>query len=511
MGSIFFKKIRWKNLLSTGNVFTEVDLSGCKSNLIVGENGAGKTTLLVALSFVNFGKSYRNINLPQLVNTINKQDMVVEEELTVGENEYFIRRGLSPSIFEIYKNGVLVDQSGSREYQKYLELSVLKMNYKSFLQLVVLGSTSYVPFMKLTPYDRRIIIENLLDIEVFSVMNNILKNRATSLNNMITEKEISIKHAENVLELNRKHLREMEKNIDKLVQQNSNKILEYNSSIKELEENIQELNKQLVVYKEELKQISNTKKIFGEIQNIKSGLDSKKKKIGSENLFFTSNAVCPRCTQSITEDFRKGVLEKNSGIIKTVENGLMELSKKEDKVNETLRTLSLKEEECHNKEKLLSNLQIKKKTFKSFIVDLEKDTEKLKNTTPSTNLDEVKKNEENIRILNRERENLNNQLYYYSILENILKDNGIKSQIIKRYIPIFNRYINKYLGLMDFSCSFQLNENFEETIQSRFRDVFSYESFSEGEKLRIDLALLFTWRSVCKLRNSVSCNILIMD
>lgn len=509
---IVFKKIRWKNFLSTGNIFTEVELNKSATTLIVGENGAGKSTLLDALSFVLFNKPFRKINKPLLLNSITKKDLVVEIEFTIGQNNYKIIRGVKPNIFEVYQNGALLNQSAdSKDYQDILEKHILKINFKSFCQVVVLGSASFVPFMSLPTGQRREIIEDLLDLQIFTSMNNILKQRITSNAEDLIKQEANKTIVEEKIKLVKKHLIEMQSNNEKIISEKNERIDQTNAQVNELNSEYwdvknkrRDLEEKLVDEKE---LATSMKKLTALKHKFEAHLSSQKDQIK----FFTDHDNCPTCKQSIDESFKCDMVENNQQKVKELEENLELVAKNYVETNDKINELMNIQSEVNSLKMDEHKLATKISSLIEYRTQLENEINNIQKTVTEDNSDQL-----NILINElKEADDLLNELHdlkqTYQAVSVLLKDGGIKAKIIKQYIPIINKLINKYLSSMDFFVQFELNEEFNETIKSRFRDEFSYASFSEGEKMRINLAILFTWRAVAKLRNSISTNILIMD
>ena len=511
---IIFRTLKWKNLLSTGNVFTTVDFLKSKSTLINGENGAGKTTLLDALSFVLFGKPYRNINIPQLVNSINEKDLRVELDFSIGDTQYHIIRGLVPKLFEIHKDGKLINQDAkAKDYQDMLETQILKMSHKSFCQVVILGSTNYTPFMRLSAADRRNIVESLLDINIFSVMNNILKGKVVLL------KE-EMKDADDMLKI-LKHKQESQvKLIDNLKNNSKQTLDNYTKEITDSVVLCDELNAEIAELTIYLETISETITDSLVINKTKNKLESLSDQIMSniksteKNLkFYETNDTCPTCTQPIDAtvkcthvkektdrltDFRDGLIQLNTKITDT-DSRLIEIQKISKEILSIEKDISQKNSTIAATNKYISKIQ-------TSVVELQKDASNI-GSEQELLVSIEKETEDNI---TKKRSYLEDA-YYYSIISNLIKDGGIKAKIINHYLPIMNKIINKYLSQMNFFVKFELDGNFTETIKSRHRDAFTYDSFSEGEKRKIDLALLFAWRATAQLKNSVNCNLLIFD
>ena len=511
---IIFKKIRWKNFLSTGNVFSEVDLKASKTNLIIGSNGAGKSTILDALTFSLFGKPFRKINKPMLVNSINEKDCLTEIEFSIGRKEYKVVRGIKPNKFEIYCNDQLWNQEASAvDQQKNFEANVLKMNYKSFTQIVVLGSSTFVPFMRLPLAQRRDIIEDILDIQVFSTMNVLLKDKVRENNDEIKTIDYQIHLLEEKIDLQKKYMLELEKKTKEEIARKENKISELLQNENEYHNEVARLTSEVQKHSEEMKEVSNSKAKLKKLNTFLFKIHSKLKNCQKEHDFFANNHVCPTCTQELDEDFRQ---EK-------INQGASELNKMNTGVEELLAEIA-KEEERENKFTELSdqvmqlNASISQSNFqitslKKIISDIETEIKELEGSNPDKKAEFVKleslvKNKKELGATQAENRKDRDTLL---VASQLLKDNGIKTRIIKTYLPAMNQLINQYLQRMDFYVNFTLNENFEEIIKSRYRDVFSYDSFSEGEKSRIDIALLLTWRSIAKLKNSVDTNLLILD
>ena len=511
---INFNKVRWKNFLSTGQVFTEVDLKRNPATLIVGENGSGKSTILDALTFSLFGKAFRNIKKPQLINSINEQNAITEVEFSIGKKHFLVRRGIKPNIFEIEVDGVMINQdSKARDYQEHLEKNILKLNYKSFTQIVILGSSSFVPFMQLKSNDRRVIIEDLLDIEVFSTMNLLLKNKISDLKQEVNLNELEMSKTENAIELQEDYISKMKQNNEQLISANQEKInksngdiASYNLQISDIETRIVSLNKLV----ENFDQQQNKQR---KLEKYEDEINKNLKKVEKEIEFYRQNTDCPVCKQTIDEDHReceisekqKKKTELDDAVIKIAEE--LQLSIKSiQEMTETQKSITDFQSEItkHNASISAINQYIQKVNEEIQTLN-EKGADV---TDASKKLKKLKSDQKNLLTLKEQHSNMSS---IYEVASVLLKDGGIKTTIIKKYLPIMNKLINKYLASMDFYVSFNLDENFNETIKSRFRDEFTYASFSEGEKMRIDLALLFTWRAIAKLKNSMSTNLLILD
>jgi DNA repair exonuclease SbcCD ATPase subunit len=511
---IIFRTVRWKNFLSTGNAFTEIDLCRSPNTLILGKNGAGKSTILDVLTFGLFGKPYRKINKPQLVNTINQNNCVVEILFTILNKEYKVVRGIKPNVFQIFCNNELVNQnSSSSDYQEVLEKNILKLNYKSFTQVVILGSASFVPFMQLSAADRRSIIEELLNINIFSSMNTIVKNRLSDIKDKQKDVEYTVNLTKEKIELQKQNIEESKKNsiieIEKKeieIANNESLIETHNSTIEETRKKIEELTES--IEDKPTVESKNTKLV-----TYQSKMDDNIKKFKKEIVFFETNDTCPTCYQIIDQDVKGKHIHEKKEKITEVEGALTKLVDELEKVYDRLDTIQSTQKEINRKNSdiIKSNAEIT--AINKYIRRTQQEIDELKRK--NTNIDN---DDEKIKSLNEELANsvkaaeaLAQEKHYHDFAATLLKDTGIKTKIIKQYLPIMNKLINKYLTSMDFFVNFNLNENFEETIKSRHRDEFSYASFSEGEKMRIDLALLFTWRQVAKIKNSTNTNLLILD
>ena len=511
---IIFKSIRWKNFLSTGNAFSEIRLDASPATLIVGANGAGKSTFLDAMCYALFNKPFRKITISQLVNAVNEKDLLVELDFTIGSREYMVRRGRKPKVFEIYLNGTKTkEEASSVEQQKYLEQSILGLNYKSFTQVVVLGSSCFVPFMQLTPPNRREVIEDLLDIRIFSTMNGILKEKCKLIRESIREVEYQFELAKNKVETQQaliEHLKEQSNaNTSRRKAEIENLEIEIKDITKSVDEDL-ELSKS---YEDSLKEYANVDASLSQLRIYESRFKDKQKAFKKEYKFFESNEHCPTCQQAITEELRTN---KKSGItdqltqIETateqlkgeLDDILVKISNKNEIVQElstTQQAISEAQREIQYRKRQIKAIEKKIDEATGSNSSLKKEKDKLKQLAK-----DGLKVEESLLDEKRVRDN-------YNTVTNMLRDTGIKSTIIKKYLPIMNQLINRYLKELDFYVSFELDENFLETIKSRFRDEFSYASFSEGEKMRIDLALLFTWRTIAKMKNSANTNLLILD
>ena len=497
---IHFKKVRWKNFLSTGNHFTEVILDRSKTTLIIGENGAGKSTVLDALCFGLFGKPYRSIKKNQLVNSINSGKSEVEIEFRIGTNEFLVRRGIKPNTFDIIRNGEAMDQDAhSRDFQKVLEDQILKLNYKTFTQVVILGSSCFIPFMQLSTTHRREVVEDILDIKVFSLMNTLLKLKYKEIKSEVDDLKLEESLYKSKLDIEQSHLEKVEQDSGKKIESLTKERDKYHASKQEKQTRNQEIQAALV---NKTTVEENTSKL----KTLKTQVGTKKSEVDKQRDFFVKNDDCPVCEQPIKKSFKK---LRNSELLdqsQKYDNAMSEMETELKRLASNLSELnSLASEMQHN------NAEIN--ALENMAQKCQKDLDQL--TKDKEQTDEQKERIEGLRVnlqeIDLRMSELKEENFYLDICKNLLHDTGIKSKIIKQYLPVMNQTIQKYLGVLDFYVNFHLNEQFEETIKSRYRDEFSYASFSEGEKMRIDLALMFTWREVARLKNSTNTNLLIMD
>ena len=511
---ILFQKVRWKNILSTGNVFTEIDLTRSPNTLIIGHNGAGKSTILDALCFGLFGKPFRKINKPNILNSINNREGLVEIELTIGRKAYKIVRGLKPNIFEIYVDNVLLNQdAAAKDYQEVLEKNILKLNYKSFTQVVILGSASFVPFMQLSASDRRTIIEDLLDIQIFSSMNGLVKEHVSTLKDTLTKSKYVITSIQDKIELQKGNIEEHKKHNDEEIEKKKLEISKSEMDISALSADIELIQKHILVLQSKITDNLSVKKKSSKLLALESKLETRLKKIEKEVTFYEQNDNCPTCKQLIDESFRSGQLTRNNQAKGEVGTGLEEIQKQFEETSKRIQEIEkiINHVQSHNNEVIKHNSTIT--AVNKYIVKLNQEVLELSNR--KDNLEEENQKLKDLKTdLIMQQEALQEGLeekQYYDYASSLLKDGGIKTKIIKQYLPIMNKLINKYLTAMDFFVNFNIDENFDETIKSRHRDEFTYANFSEGEKMRIDLALLFTWRQIAKLKNSTNTNLLILD
>jgi len=511
---IIFQKVRWKNFLSTGASFTEIDFQRSPNTLIIGNNGAGKSTILDALCFGLFGKPFRKINKPQLLNSINNQAAVVEIEFSIGKKKYKVIRGIKPNTFEILQDGVLLNQdAAAKDYQEHLEKFILKLNFKSFTQVVILGSASFVPFMQLTPADRRAIIEDLLDIGIFSSMNGVVKEKMAEIKEQTTAKKHEMELTAEKIKFQKQNIEEHKTRSDTEIGKKKKEVRESIDQNFTLQRNIDLIQKHIDVLQSKIQDKLAVEKKSTKLLQLESKLESRLKKLDKEYKFYEENHDCPTCKQGIADTFRRSQL---SGIDKTkgeIGVGIQDIETKIQEANIRIEEIQkiVKHIQEHNNEIVKHNSTIS--AINIYISKLQKEIEELAATKDSLEEENAKLKElqQELSALMVTQKELAEQKQYYEFAGALLKDTGIKTKIIRQYLPIMNKLINKYLTAMDFFVNFNINEQFEETIKSRHRDEFSYANFSEGEKMRIDLALLFTWRQIAKLKNSTNTNLLILD
>lgn len=511
---ILFKKIKWRNFLSTGNQFTEIILDSNHTTLIIGENGAGKSTILDAICYGLFGKAFRNINKPQLVNSINQKNCTVEIEFTIGRKEYKVVRGMKPGIFEVYQDNALISQdSAVKDYQKYLEDKILKLNYKSFTQIVILGSASFTPFMQLAQGTRREIIEDILDIQIFSVMNNILKSRMSDLKESIREIDNQIELGKQKAKLQQSYIKQLEEDKKKRDEDIQSKICEAESHIKSFEQEVDGLTGEYQSLSNSIEDDDEINKRRAEMATIYKSLQTRIAKIRDEISFYEEHDTCPTCSQILPSELKETAIHKHTHKEEEVISAINTLNDKiEDLKNRSNAILETKQQ-IHEIQNKITSINTEIIATQNFIRKLQKESEDAKNSEGS--IDDarlqLKAIAKQVVETSENKSKLKENSYYFEAAATLLKDTGIKTRIVKQYLPVINKLVNKYLTAMDFFVSFELDEAFNETIKSRHRDDFSYASFSEGEKQRIDLALLFTWRSIAKMKNSASTNLLLLD
>jgi DNA repair exonuclease SbcCD ATPase subunit len=511
---LVFHKIKWKNFLSTGNNWTEVDFEKHHTNLIIGTNGAGKSTVLDALTFVLFNKPFRRINKPQLVNSVNEKDCLVEIEFSINSREYLVRRGIKPNIFDIEVNGSpLHKEADDRANQRILEENILKVNYKSFTQIVILGSSTFVPFMQLTTANRREVIEDLLDIRIFSAMNNLIKDKIRTQKDQIKSLELKKENLKDKIKMQEEFIEELENRGKDSINSNKEKIIKLNCEIDNYEVDNTATNYSLRSHQKDLEDCVGAGDKLVKLNNLKGKISQKVSVITKEHKFFNENTVCPTCTQTIEEEFRLNRIVDAQNKAKELQKGFQELEEtiKLEQERERQFTVLSKEITKLNHEISQNNTRISlnQRQIRDLESEIQTITEQLENrNTEHEKLEEFKDNlQKTFEDLSKKKE----EIVYYDFAYSLLKDDGVKTKIIKKYLPFINQQVNRYLQMMDFYINFHLDEEFNETVKSPIHEDFSYSSFSEGEKMRIDLALLFTWREVARVKNSVNTNLLIMD
>lgn len=511
---IFFHTLRYKNILSTGNTFVELDLSKNPTTLIIGQNGSGKSTFLDALSFALFGKPFRKINKPQLINSINDKNMVVQVDFSIGSKNYLIERGMKPNFFRIYENNLLLNQdAAAKDYQEILEKNILKLNHKSFCQIVVLGSSTFVPFMQLTPQQRREIIEDLLDIQIFSIMNVLLKEKVQKNKTDLQDMKYQLELIQEKILVHKDMIKKIRKNNDDSIKDTENKIENTRVKIDDYFKLIDEKTRQEEELNKSISDFALVTKRRENVTGLIKSLRDKLKKLDLDVNFYHSNDNCPTCKQGIDHDFKGNIIQTKQNSIQETTIALETLSANLIELETRLNDINLVSSEIGRIQRKISEYNGHISSGNAYIKSMMKELESLRSkqvddSQEVSKLDELKKEW-------KEKEKLREQLIVdkeiLDVASVLLKDGGIKAKIIKQYVPVINKLINKYLSIMELPIGFELNENFDETIKSRFRDVFSYDSFSEGEKQKLDLAILFTWRAIAKMRNSSNTNLLIMD
>ena len=511
---ITFQKIRWKNFLSTGNQFTEIDFQKNNTNLIIGTNGAGKSTMLDALTFVLFNKPFRKINKPQLANTTNERDCLVEIEFEINSRQYVVRRGIKPNVFDIIVNGTeLHREADDRAMQRVLEDNILKVNYKSFTQIVILGSSTFVPFMQLTSANRREVIEDLLDIRIFSLMNNILKDKIRTQKDQVKSLDLKKETLKDKMKMQQNFIDELENRGKQNIDGNNSKITNLMNEVDEYLKENTKLQEDLQKTTKKQEEVAGARQKLAKLNTLRGKLSAKVSAITKEHKFFMENTVCPTCTQDIEESFRLNKIDDVQNTAKELKEGFNELES-------TIKFEQERERQFNNLSKEITNLthgisqnNTRVSGNQRQIRDLEQEiqtiTENLANrNTEHEKLDEFKSN---LAHTFAELSDKKQEIVHHDFAYSLLKDDGVKTKIIRKYLPFINQQVNRYLQMMDFYINFHLDEEFKETVKSPIHEDFSYSSFSEGEKMRIDLALLFTWREVARVKNSVNTNLLIMD
>lgn len=512
---IIFKKIRFRNFLSSGNNFTEIDLDKNDTNLIIGLNGSGKSTVLDALCFVLFNKAFRKINKSQLVNSVNEKECVVEIDFLVGKHEYKIVRGIKPNIFELWIDGQLQNQSAAAvDQQKYLEDSILKLNYKSFTQIVILGSASFVPFMQLSSANRRDIVEDLLDIKIFSSMNSVIKEKIRSTNDSIKELELVEKMTTEKISMQKEFIENLEKTGKEREKDKLKKIEEIQNTIQVIsEENIKKENEIKNNYQPKIDGLIDFQTKLKKLSNLKGKLSQKILTIKETCEFFNENTVCPICTQKIEDELRLNKINDSENKIKELElgygelkNAILEEEEREIQFSKLSKIISALNNEISNNNVKISQYIKQAREFEQEVQDI---TDKIKNRNLERNI--LIKLNKDLEKVKDQKNKKKEDILYFQFAHSLMKDGGIKAKIIKKYLPLMNMQINKYLQMMDLYINFNFDEEFNENIKSPIHEDFSYESFSEGEKMRINLAILFTWREIARMKNSVNTNLLILD
>ena len=511
---LVFHKIKWRNFLSTGQHFTEVNFEKHHTNLIIGTNGAGKSTVLDALTFVLFNKPFRRINKPMLVNSVNEKDCLVEIEFSVNNRDYLVRRGIKPNIFDIVVNGIpLHKEADDRANQRILEENILKVNYKSFTQIVILGSSTFVPFMQLTTANRREVIEDLLDIRIFSAMNNLIKDKIREKKDQIKSLELKKETFKDKMRMQQSFIEELENRGNANINANREKIANLDAEVGVYMTESAKTEEQIFTYTKDQEDLIGADDKLVKLNNLKGKISQKVSVITKEHKFFTENTVCPTCTQTIEEEFRLNRITDAQNKAKELQKGFQELEEtiKLEQERERQFTVLSKEITKLNHEISQNNTRISlnQRQIRDLESEIQTITEQLENrNTEHEKLEEFRENlQKTFEDLSKKKE----EIVHYDFAYSLLKDDGVKTKIIKKYLPFINQQVNRYLQMMDFYINFHLDEEFNESIKSPIHENFSYSSFSEGEKMRVDLSLLFTWREVARLKNSVNTNLLIMD
>ena len=511
---IKFEYVRWRNFLSTGNAFTEVDICKAPTTLVVGTNGSGKSTFIDALCFGLFGKPFRKIKVGQLANSINLKDCLVEIEFSIGASNYKVRRGLKPGIFEIYQNNVLVNQdAATKDYQEFLEKQILKLNYKSFTQIVVLGSSSFIPFMQLPAPHRREIIEDLLDIQIFSRMNDILKGELLQVGQDYKDAESSLSVIRQKIDLQEDYLERLNEQRKKSTEEINSRIIKAQNSNDELQKEIEQSMDRIRDLRATIEDEPRNDKRYQKYNTLQEQMRRTSSKVANDIAFYRENDECDTCKQTIPEEFKDGVIIRKQDKLKEIEEGQVKLKAELQSVRKRMSEITDVHTQINEIQSQINDknilIQTNNRSIKEWNTEIETANATLADT--DEHVEKLTEMRDEERKVSDTKNTLNDERYYAEISANLLKDTGIKTKIINQYLPIINHYVNHYLQAMDFFVQFNLDGSFKETIKSRHRDEFSYASFSEGEKLRIDLSLLFTWRTIAKMKNSTNTNLLILD
>ena len=510
---IIFKHVRWKNFLSTGNNFTEIQLDRSTTTLIVGENGAGKSTVLDALCFGLFNKPFRNISKKQLVNSVNTGASVVEVEFSIGTKEVKVVRGIKPNIFEVWVNGNMINQdANARDYQKHLEQQIMGLNYRSFTQVVILGSSTFVPFMQLPTKARREVVEDILDIKIFSLMNFLLKNKTKELNDETRDVAYKFEMTKEKITLQEKFINQVVNNKSEIIAESQQKVSDNDATIKTRKEDIVGLEQD----KDELYYDAQERaRLEGKITKLgktEAALQNRINSHARQIKFFKDNDECPTCEQSITDDTKQTQIATRTEKVGEINEGIQQLENLETAEKSKLDVIITNLETIRKHDVEIAKIRATITEMEKYNVKLRSDIQTYENGSISDeDKEKLAKLKGQLELVEEQRSKLTEDKFYVDVAKNLLQDSGIKTKIIKQYLPIMNKLVNTYLSSMDFFVNFNIDENFNETIKSRFRDEFSYASFSEGEKMRIDLALLFTWRAIAKMKNSTNTNLLILD
>ena len=511
---INFKKVRWKNLLSSGNRFTEIELDKHQTTLILGENGAGKSTLLDALCFGLYGKGFRNLKKDLLINSINEKELVVEIEFSIGKKNYKVIRGAKPNKFELYINDTLINQDATmKDYQEHLEKNVLKMSYRSFTQVAILGSANFTPFMQLKAVERRKLVEDLLDISIFSTMQDILKKKISNHTVEVRETNHETEIMEERINGLNEQLNALRENRDAKIKQHEKTVDETQNNINNLMEKIDEKTENVVEKKSTITNKDSTEDRLKQIIDMEKQLETARKKAVADIEFYQNHDNCPTCKQGLDHEHKEKCIKEKEDKVTEIKTAVSTLDIQVKELHDEIQRINDVQGDIDTIQKEIGILQSEILSNQKFIKKIQGEIETLQGELQDNGdvQDKIDDSEEKLDILHSKKENLVEQGHYFDIAQTLLRDQGVRQKIIKQYVPIMNKMINKYLAQLEFYVGFELDESFEETIKSRFRDVFKYDNFSQGEKMRIDLSLLFTWRSVARMKNSVNTNLLILD